>query len=140
MPGYYAPYHAKGRVLCGYNQRAWWPPRQIRFIRSLPNAFGPSSPTIAKCRATACAGSWKTPPDFAVVGEAGDAAAALRLVLDHHPDLVLLDTSMPGMSPFTAGRLIEQDGGGTRIVYLTTQEDEQRVRWTLRSGAPADTC
>jgi two-component system response regulator NreC len=73
-------------------------------------------------------------PDFAVVGEAGDAAAALRLVLDHHPDLVLLDTSMPGMSPFTAGRLIEQDGGGTRIVYLTTQEDEQRVRWTLRSG------
>jgi len=25
-------------------------------------------------------------PDFAVVGEAGDAAAALRLVLDHHPD------------------------------------------------------
>jgi len=34
------------------------------------------------------------------------------LVLDHHPDLVLLDTSMPGMSPFTAGRLIEQDGGG----------------------------
>ena len=46
--------------------------------------------------------------DFEVVGEAGDAAEALKLVLDHRPDLVLLDISMPGMSSFEAGRLIEE--------------------------------
>ena len=74
-------------------------------------------------------------PDFAVVGEAGDAAVALKLVLEHRPDLVLLDISMPGMSPFEAGRLIEEHCTGTRIVYLTMHEDREYVRQALRSGA-----
>jgi two-component system response regulator NreC len=75
--------------------------------------------------------------DFAVVGEAGDAATALRLVLEHRPDLLLLDISMPGMSSFEAGRLIEADGGKTRIVYLTMHEDDEHVEQALRSGASA---
>ena len=74
-------------------------------------------------------------PDFAVVGEAGDAAVALKLVLEHRPDLVLLDISMPGMSPFEAGRLIEEHCTGTRIVYLTMHEDREYVQQALRSGA-----
>ena len=74
-------------------------------------------------------------PDFAVVGEAGDAAEALKLVLEHRPDLVLLDISMPGMSSFEAGRLIEEHCSGTRIVYLTMHEDRQYVQQALRSGA-----
>jgi len=74
-------------------------------------------------------------PDFAVVGEAGDAAEALRLVLKHRPDLVLLDISMPGMSSFEAGRLIEEHCNGTRIVYLTMHEDPEYVQQALRSGA-----
>jgi DNA-binding NarL/FixJ family response regulator len=73
--------------------------------------------------------------DFAVVGEAGDAMEALRLVVEHRPDLVLLDISMPGMSPFEAGRLIEEGGNGTRIVYLTMHEDQEHVQQALRSGA-----
>src|SRR5258708_18481017 len=74
-------------------------------------------------------------PDFTVVGEAGDAAEALKLVLEHPPDLVLLDISMPGMSSFEAGRLIEEHCAGTRIVYLTMHEDREYVRQALRSGA-----
>ncbi|MGA2357832.1 MAG: response regulator transcription factor [Terriglobales bacterium] len=74
-------------------------------------------------------------PDFAVVGEAGDAAEALRLVLKHRPDLVLLDISMPGMSSFEAGKLIEEHCAGTRIVYLTMHEDQEYVQQALRSGA-----
>jgi len=74
-------------------------------------------------------------PDFAVVGEAGDAAEALKLVLEHRPDLVLLDISMPGMSSFEAGRLIEEHCPGTRIVYLTMHEDREYVQQALRSGA-----
>ena len=74
-------------------------------------------------------------PDFAVVGEAGDAAEALKLVLEHRPDLVLLDISMPGMSSFEAGRLIEEHCTGTRIVYLTMHEDWEYVQQALRSGA-----
>ncbi|MGB8012065.1 MAG: response regulator transcription factor [Terriglobales bacterium] len=74
-------------------------------------------------------------PDFAVVGEAGDAAEALKLVLQHRPDLALLDIGMPGMSPFEAGRLIEEHCAGTRIVYLTMHEDREYVQQALRSGA-----
>ena len=74
-------------------------------------------------------------PDFAVVGEAGDAAEALKLVLQHRPDLVLLDISMPGMSSFEAGRLIEEHCAGTRIVYLTMHEDKEYVQRALQSGA-----
>jgi two-component system, NarL family, response regulator NreC len=74
-------------------------------------------------------------PDFAVVGEAGDAAEALKLVLEHRPDLLLLDISMPGMSSFETGRLIEEHCTGTRIVYLTMHEDQEYVRQALRSGA-----
>ena len=74
-------------------------------------------------------------PDFAVVGEAGDASMALKLVLEHRPDLVLLDIGMPGMSPFEAARLIEDHCVGTRIVYLTMHEDQEYVQQAMRSGA-----
>src|SRR5450756_1401822 len=74
-------------------------------------------------------------PDFAVVGEASDAAEALKWVLEHRPDLVLLDIGMPGMSAFEAGRLIEEHCTGTRIVYLTMHEDREYVQQALRSGA-----
>jgi len=74
-------------------------------------------------------------PDFEVVGEAGDAAEALKLVLEYRPDMVLLDIGMPGMSSFEAGRLIEGHCAGTRIVYLTMHEDRDYVHQALRSGA-----
>jgi len=74
-------------------------------------------------------------PDFVVVAEAGDAAEALKLTLQHRPDLVLLDISMPGMSAFEAGRLIEEHCTGSRIVYLTMHEDKEYVRQAMRSGA-----
>ena len=74
-------------------------------------------------------------PGFLVVGEASDASEALKLVLEHRPDLVLLDISMPGMSSFEAGRLIEEHCTGTRIVYLTMHEDQEYVQQAMRSGA-----
>jgi two-component system, NarL family, response regulator NreC len=74
-------------------------------------------------------------PEFTVVGEASDAAEALKLVLEHRPDLVLLDIGMPGMSSFEAGCLIQEHCIGTRIVYLTMHEDREYVQQALRSGA-----
>jgi len=41
-----------------------------------------------------------------VVGEAGDASEALKQVIEHRPNIVLLDISMPGMSSFEAARLM----------------------------------
>jgi two-component system, NarL family, response regulator NreC len=74
-------------------------------------------------------------PDFTVVGEARDAAEALKLVIEHHPDLVLLDISMPGMSSFEVGRLVDEHCASTRVVYLTMHEDQEYIEQALRSGA-----
>jgi len=74
-------------------------------------------------------------PDFVVVAEAGDAGEALRMVLEHRPDLVLLDIGMPGMSSFEAGRLIEEHCPKSRVVYLTMHEDKEYVQRAMRSGA-----
>jgi DNA-binding NarL/FixJ family response regulator len=73
--------------------------------------------------------------DFAVVGEASDASEALKLVIEHRPDLVLLDISMPGMSSFEAARLIEEHCSDTRIVFLTMHEDMEYLTQALRAGA-----
>jgi two-component system response regulator NreC len=73
--------------------------------------------------------------DFAVVGEAADAAEALKLALQERPDLVLLDIGMPGMSSFEAGRLIDEHCSGTRVVYLTMHEDPDYVAQAFKSGA-----
>ncbi len=73
--------------------------------------------------------------DFSVVGEAADAGEALKQVIQHRPDIVLLDISMPGLSSFEAARLIEGHCTGTRIVFLTMHEDEEYMTQALRSGA-----
>ena len=75
--------------------------------------------------------------DFAVVGEAADAAEALKLALQERPDLVLLDIGMPGMSSFEAGRLIDEHCPGTRVVYLTMHEGPDYVAQAFKSGASA---
>ncbi len=74
-------------------------------------------------------------PDFTVVAEASDAAEALKLTIEHHPDLVLLDVAMPGMSSFEAGRLIKEHCPDSRVVYLTMHEDKEYVRQAMHSGA-----
>jgi len=74
-------------------------------------------------------------PDFVVVAEADDARQALKVTIEHRPDLVLLDIGMPGMSSFEAARLIHEHCPGTHVVYLTLHEDKEYVRQAMRSGA-----
>jgi two-component system response regulator NreC len=74
-------------------------------------------------------------PDFVVVAEAEDAGEALKLTLEHRPDLVLLDIGMPGMSSFDAARLIEEHCSASRVVFLTMHEDKEYVTQAVRSGA-----
>jgi two-component system, NarL family, response regulator NreC len=74
-------------------------------------------------------------PDLEVVGEAGDAAEALKRVMELRPDIILMDVGMPGFSPFEAARVIQRDLPGTRVVFLTMHEDQDYVMQGLQSGA-----
>jgi DNA-binding NarL/FixJ family response regulator len=74
--------------------------------------------------------------DIAVVGEAGDGAAAVRVVQGVRPDVVLMDIRMPGMDGVEATRRIRAlPAGGPRVLILTTFDLDEYVYAALRAGA-----
>jgi DNA-binding NarL/FixJ family response regulator len=72
--------------------------------------------------------------DIVVVGQAADAAGALRLAREHLPDVALLDVTMPG-NGLQAARDIAIACPATRIVMLTVSEDEDDLMAALKAGA-----
>ncbi|MBN9623135.1 MAG: response regulator transcription factor, partial [Actinobacteria bacterium] len=62
-------------------------------------------------------------PDLRVIGEAGDAPGAARLVEDRRPDVLVLDLQMPGAEPRTDIPRLRETAPGTSIVVLTVQAD-----------------
>jgi two-component system, NarL family, response regulator NreC len=73
--------------------------------------------------------------DVEIVGEAGDAAEALRGVIELRPDIVLMDIGMPGFSSFDATRVIQTDYPQTRVIFLTMHESQEYVMQGLQAGA-----
>ncbi|GAA0664338.1 response regulator transcription factor [Kitasatospora atroaurantiaca] len=74
-------------------------------------------------------------PDLDVVGEAATGAEAVRLVRDLCPDVVVMDIRMPGMDGIEATRLITAGPGTTRVLVLTTFDEDDHVYGALRAGA-----
>ncbi|WP_295700792.1 response regulator transcription factor [Lapillicoccus sp.] len=73
--------------------------------------------------------------DLEVVGQAGDGRAALEVVRDTTPDVVLMDLSMPIVDGVEATRLILAEFPGARVVVLTSFSDRERVSEAIRAGA-----
>ncbi|MEE1788557.1 response regulator transcription factor [Streptomyces sp. SP17BM10] len=73
--------------------------------------------------------------DVEVVGEAGTGADAVRLAAELRPDVVVMDIRMPGTDGIEATRLVTAAGGPTRVVVLTTFDDDDHVYAALRAGA-----
>jgi DNA-binding NarL/FixJ family response regulator len=74
-------------------------------------------------------------PDIHVVGEAGTGTQAVHLTRDLHPDVVVMDIRMPGMNGIEATQMITTDTPATRVVILTTFDDDNNVYAALRAGA-----
>lgn len=73
--------------------------------------------------------------DLRVIGEAGDAAGAAKLVEDRRPDVLVLDLNMPGAEPRADLPRLRAAAPGTTIVVLTMQSDPRVARDLLRAGA-----
>ncbi len=74
-------------------------------------------------------------PDMEVVGEAADGREAIEVSLREHPDVVLMDISMPGLGGIEAARTITGQLEGTRILFLTIHGEEQYVLEAIQAGA-----
>jgi DNA-binding NarL/FixJ family response regulator len=70
-----------------------------------------------------------------VVGEAGDGAEAVRLAADLHPDLVIMDLTMPIMNGIDATREITKRELRTRVLALSMESDRFFVVEVLKAGA-----
>ncbi len=70
-----------------------------------------------------------------VVGEAGDGQRGLELVRRLHPDLVLLDLNMRGMSGLELLGLLKAEEHDARVIVLTVSDHEDDVVAALRAGA-----
>lgn len=71
---------------------------------------------------------------FDVVATASDGAAALEAILEHEPELAILDISMPGMSGIDVAREAKKHSTKTKIVFLTVHEDADILAACLSVG------
>jgi two-component system, NarL family, response regulator LiaR len=73
--------------------------------------------------------------DMQIVGSAKDGAEAVALAASLRPDIVLMDLKMPGMNGIEATRQICLHTPRTKILILTTYNDDPWVIEAIRAGA-----
>jgi DNA-binding NarL/FixJ family response regulator len=73
--------------------------------------------------------------DMTVVAEAGDGVSTLQRADECHPDVVVMDISMPGMNGLVATRKLKELYPHIVIVTLTRHADDAYLQELLRAGA-----
>ena len=74
-------------------------------------------------------------PDYQIVGTASDGRSLVNLVEATHPDLVLLDISMPLLNGIDAAHQIKKSLPKTKIMFLTMHADRNYVIEAFRTRA-----
>jgi NarL family two-component system response regulator LiaR len=70
-----------------------------------------------------------------VAGEGGNGREAERLVLEHNPDVVLMDLVMPDVDGIEGIRRIRAANPATRVLVLTSFAEDQKVFAAVKAGA-----
>ena len=74
-------------------------------------------------------------PDMEVVGEAGDGWQAVDEVKTAHPEIVLMDVDLPGLSGIDAIEQIAEFSPQTSVILLTLHDREDLLARSLEAGA-----
>ncbi|MBB5122722.1 MerR family transcriptional regulator [Streptomyces eurocidicus] len=67
-------------------------------------------------------------PDFRVVAEVADGRGILPSVLEHRPDVAILDIDLPGVNGLDAARQLWEQAPDCRVIILTALEQRGTVR------------
>jgi DNA-binding NarL/FixJ family response regulator len=73
--------------------------------------------------------------DMQVIAEADDGVDALERTQTEHPDVAVLDVSMPRMTGLQAAREIRSHSPDTRVLLLSMHDDERYFFEGLEAGA-----
>ena len=73
--------------------------------------------------------------DLVIIGEASTGTRAIQMVHELHPDIVLMDITLPDLSGIEATRQIQRLNPHPKIIALTIHEDEQFFFEMLQAGA-----
>jgi two-component system response regulator NreC len=77
----------------------------------------------------------RSEPDLQLAGEATGGYEAIELVGKTHPDILILDLSMPDLDGIAVTRQLKPQYPDLRILILTVHEDEAMLREAIRAGA-----
>jgi len=77
----------------------------------------------------------ETQPDIVVVGDAGDGATAVEVVLRLQPDVALLDVRMPILNGVDATQRIREQAPNVAVLVLSAYDDDEYVSAVLKAGA-----
>ena len=72
--------------------------------------------------------------DMEVVGEAGDGREAIKMAEHLHPDLILMDISMPELNGLKATAKLKRIAPEIKILALTRHTDDAYLQELLRAG------
>ncbi|HWI58116.1 MAG TPA: response regulator transcription factor [Bacillota bacterium] len=74
-------------------------------------------------------------PDMKVVAEAGTGTEAIALCRTSHPDVVLMDLRLPGLSGVEATLAIRKECPNCHVIVVTTYDGDEDIYRALQSGA-----
>ncbi|RAS74741.1 response regulator [Priestia endophytica] len=74
-------------------------------------------------------------PDIEVVGEASNGEEGIQLVLEHKPDVILMDLVMEGMDGVEATKRICSSMADAKVIVLTSFIDDDKVYPVIEAGA-----
>ncbi|HEX9726077.1 MAG TPA: response regulator transcription factor [Vicinamibacteria bacterium] len=77
----------------------------------------------------------KERPEWEVCGEATTGRDAVKLATELHPDVVVLDISMPELNGLEAARQILKEAPKTEVLILTVHDSENLIQEVLDAGA-----
>ena len=77
----------------------------------------------------------ETQPGWYVCAEAGNGEEAVRLALEHAPDIVVIDHSLPVLNGLEAVRQVLRTRPYTRMLVYTMHDDDGLIHNALKAGA-----